>query len=327
VDYIVRFANGYKGLQTSANVGGRRSVNYGSEGCGFDSRRAHCLAKEIPHCFVVRVTPADAEGVARGIGVDLVPLGCGEVCGCREHARPQRDRFAMCCGNVVDVKIDVNLLRAAVGPVGRYVVRSELHTDDPAVVGIEDTVEVVVGEHSAIEHPGPECAFGCEVAGVEYDHSSHDSHLAMLADPSSVPDFQPEGGALGMPLSLNDIGAITLFVADVGTSKTWYRNAFAVPVVFEDAESAVFKFEHTLVNLLAASAAPELIAPAPVASWKAGAQFQLTIWVDDCDAACAELQARGVELINGPMNRAWGQRTACFADPDGHIWELAQTLS
>ena len=40
-DYIGRFANGYKGLQTSANVCGRRSVNYGSEGCGFDSRRAH----------------------------------------------------------------------------------------------------------------------------------------------------------------------------------------------------------------------------------------------------------------------------------------------
>ena len=41
MDYIVRFANGYKGPQTSADVCGRRSVNYGSEGCGFDSRRAH----------------------------------------------------------------------------------------------------------------------------------------------------------------------------------------------------------------------------------------------------------------------------------------------
>jgi len=72
--------------------------------------------------------------------------------------------------------------------------------------------------------------------------------------------------------------------------------------------------------------APELIAPATVAEPRAAAQFQLTIWVDDCNAACAELHARGVELINGPIDRAWGQRTACFADPDGHIWELAQTL-
>ncbi|MDX6234448.1 MAG: hypothetical protein QOH68_3556, partial [Nocardioidaceae bacterium] len=58
----------------------------------------------------------------------------------------------------------------------------------------------------------------------------------------------------------------------------------------------------------------------------AGARFQLTIWVDDADATCADLTARGVHLLNGPMNRAWGVRTAAFADPDGHVWEVAQEL-
>jgi uncharacterized glyoxalase superfamily protein PhnB len=27
------------------------------------------------------------------------------------------------------------------------------------------------------------------------------------------------------------------------------------------------------------------------------------------------------------MDRAWGQRTASFTDPGGHIWEIAQTLT
>ncbi len=40
-------------------------------------------------------------------------------------------------------------------------------------------------------------------------------------------------------------------------------------------------------------------------------------------AVCAELASRGVELLNGPMNRDWGIRTASFTDPDGHIWEVA----
>jgi len=40
-------------------------------------------------------------------------------------------------------------------------------------------------------------------------------------------------------------------------------------------------------------------------------------------AVCAELASRGVELLNGPMNRDWGLRTASFTDPDGHIWEVA----
>ncbi len=54
--------------------------------------------------------------------------------------------------------------------------------------------------------------------------------------------------------------------------------------------------------------------------------LQLTIWVDDTEATCAELRGRGVKLINGPVDREWAQRTACFADPDGHIWEIAQAL-
>jgi uncharacterized glyoxalase superfamily protein PhnB len=39
---------------------------------------------------------------------------------------------------------------------------------------------------------------------------------------------------------------------------------------------------------------------------------------------CAQLKDRGVELLNGPMDRPWGIRTACFKDPAGHIWEIAK---
>ena len=81
-----------------------------------------------------------------------------------------------------------------------------------------------------------------------------------------------------------------------------------------------------IVNLLEGSAARELLDPAPVGDRRGGSRFQLTIWVDDADAVCAELAARGVELLNGPMNREWGMRTAAFADPHGHIWELAAKI-
>ncbi len=29
---------------------------------------------------------------------------------------------------------------------------------------------------------------------------------------------------------------------------------------------------------------------------------------------------------SGPADRDWGMRTATFADPGGHIWEIAQEL-
>ena len=129
-----------------------------------------------------------------------------------------------------------------------------------------------------------------------------------------------------MNASLTSVGAITLFVDDPKRSKAFYERVFDVPVVFEDAESAAFKFDNLIVNLLAAGAAHELIEPAAVADRDAGSRFELTIGVDDTDAAVAQLASRGVTLLNGPIDREWGVRTAAFADPDGHVWEIAQQL-
>jgi catechol 2,3-dioxygenase-like lactoylglutathione lyase family enzyme len=129
-----------------------------------------------------------------------------------------------------------------------------------------------------------------------------------------------------MSISLKNVGAITIFVEDPKRSKAFYDKVFDAPAVYEDDNSVAFKFENTIVNLLARREAPGLIDPAPVASAGAGASFQLTIWVDDADAVCAELAKRGVELLNGPLDREWGMRTAAFTDPDGHVWEVAQEL-
>jgi len=120
------------------------------------------------------------------------------------------------------------------------------------------------------------------------------------------------------------VGALTLFCDDLRRSQAFYEGVFDVEAIHEDDDSVAFRFDNTIVNLLKAQAAHELIDPAVVAHPGAGSSFQLTIWVADADAACALLAERGVELLNGPIDRAWGMRTAAFADPDGHVWEVAQ---
>lgn len=120
------------------------------------------------------------------------------------------------------------------------------------------------------------------------------------------------------------IAAVTLFVEDLQAATRFYQEVFGLPVRFENDDSAVFDFGGTLVNLLEAGAAPELIAPARVAGPEAGSRVQFTLEVEDVDALCAELVDRGVELLNGPLDRPWGARTASFRDPGGHIWEIAQ---
>ena len=120
------------------------------------------------------------------------------------------------------------------------------------------------------------------------------------------------------------IFAITLFVEDLEAARQFYQKVFNLPVAFEDANSAVFKFGDTLINLLKVTEAGGLVAPAQVADRQAGSRAVFTIQVQDVDAMCAELAARGVELLNGPMDRPWGVRTASFVDPGGHIWEIAK---
>lgn len=78
------------------------------------------------------------------------------------------------------------------------------------------------------------------------------------------------------------------------------------------------------INLLSISEAYGLIHPRTVASPETGSRFQFTIRVDDVDAVCNELNIRGVTLLNGPMDRPWGIRSAAFTDPAGHAWEIAQ---
>jgi catechol 2,3-dioxygenase-like lactoylglutathione lyase family enzyme len=126
--------------------------------------------------------------------------------------------------------------------------------------------------------------------------------------------------------SLNSVGAITVFVEDPQRSKAFYEQVFEVPVLFEDDNSAAFKFENTIINLLATPAAHELVEPASVGGPDGGARFQFTIFVEDANAVIEQLGERGVELLNGPIDRPWGMRTAAFADPDGHVWEIAQQI-
>jgi catechol 2,3-dioxygenase-like lactoylglutathione lyase family enzyme len=122
------------------------------------------------------------------------------------------------------------------------------------------------------------------------------------------------------------IGALTLFIDDVARSKAFYRRVFTADPLFEDETSVAFRFGETILNLTLRRDAHELIEPRPVADPNAGTTFMLTIWVPDCDAACATLAAADVALLNGPMDRPWGVRTATFQDPDGHVWEVAQQL-
>jgi ribonuclease HI/catechol 2,3-dioxygenase-like lactoylglutathione lyase family enzyme len=172
--------------------------------------------------------------------------------------------------------------------------------------------------------------FGTRFTWVPREQNKHADRLLneALDEQAGKPARTPSRPATtrGGPAGLDRVSAISLFVEDVKRAKQFYQGVFGAPVVFEDDVSAAVRFQNLVVNLLQASEAAVLVAPNPVAGPESGSRFQLSIWVDDVDAVCAELQKRGVPLLSGPVDRDWGMRVATFTDPAGHSWEIAQSL-
>jgi lactoylglutathione lyase len=129
-----------------------------------------------------------------------------------------------------------------------------------------------------------------------------------------------------MIAALNEIEVITLFVEDLPKAIRFYKDVFGLETLYQDDVCEVMKLGGLAINVLKSGNAPELVSPGPIASPGAGSRMIFTIKVKDANSVCEELAAHGVALINGPIDRPWGRRTAAFADPDGNVWEIAQDI-
>ncbi len=122
-----------------------------------------------------------------------------------------------------------------------------------------------------------------------------------------------------------EVGAMTLFVPDLGSAKQFYEKVFGLPAQYEDDDTVMFRFTNMYVFLRKAAGAGHAPASDALELARTGAG-QFAIIVADVDAVSADLEALGVTLLSGPSDRAWGMRTITFADPGGHVWEIAQEV-
>ena len=116
--------------------------------------------------------------------------------------------------------------------------------------------------------------------------------------------------------------AITLLVKDLPTSMDFYGKKLGLEFEFSDETSAIYQMGFTYINLLIESQWQELVAPAKVGDGSAVTAVY-TLRHSNVDLIAEQLEAAGVALLNGPMDRSWGVRTLSFQDPDGHVFEVA----
>jgi len=128
--------------------------------------------------------------------------------------------------------------------------------------------------------------------------------------------------------TLKRIDVVVLFVADLDRAKAFYRDTLGLRMKFEDEASATFDFDTDALHLLSIAGAQDLLSNEAVAvPHPTGASSQLVAFVENVDEIYTELVSQGVEFLRKPTDRSWGFRTAHFKDPDGNIWEIAQSLA
>lgn len=127
---------------------------------------------------------------------------------------------------------------------------------------------------------------------------------------------------------IHKIEAMVLFVQDLAGCTAFYRDTFKLPYQESDANSASFLLEEGLyLILLSPEGAADLLGTQINAlKIEGGPRGLLAAGVADIDAAYEELKAKGVTFVRPPTDQRWGLRTAHFADPEGNLWEINQSI-
>ncbi len=120
------------------------------------------------------------------------------------------------------------------------------------------------------------------------------------------------------------LSVVTLGVADLARARRFYEGlgwkasgAGNEGIVFFQAGGMVLSLYPRAALAEDAHVAPE------GTGFRAVALAYNTRSRDEVDAALAEAEAAGATILKAAEEAFWGGYSGCFADPDGHLWEVA----
>lgn len=114
-------------------------------------------------------------------------------------------------------------------------------------------------------------------------------------------------------MKTNGLAYLSLFVADVAKSTTFYGDLLGLPIVNDEDWGVTVQ----------AGAVQLMLHPRDDAT--APQNVELVFDVADVEVAFEEARAAGVEVLEEPKEREWGDKDGAIADPDGNRIYLRQT--
>ncbi|MEZ5977691.1 MAG: VOC family protein [Planctomycetota bacterium] len=120
------------------------------------------------------------------------------------------------------------------------------------------------------------------------------------------------------------ISMITLGVRDLARSVEFYENGLGLPRMESPPSVAFFTLDGTWLGLYGRDALAEDAEVSPEGSGFAGFSLAHNLSSEEAvDALFAQAVAAGARAVKQPQHVFWGGYSGYFADPDGHLWEVA----
>lgn len=120
------------------------------------------------------------------------------------------------------------------------------------------------------------------------------------------------------------ISMITLGVADVGKAAAFYRDGLGFPQMESEPTVAFFTLNGSWLGLYGWDALAKDATVAANGSGFRGVTIAHNVGSEDeVDQVLADAVKAGATLVKPGQKVFWGGYSGYFADPDGHLWEVA----
>lgn len=120
------------------------------------------------------------------------------------------------------------------------------------------------------------------------------------------------------------ISMITLGVRDLAAAVRFYEQGLGLPRMASPPEVAFFTLQGTWLGLYGRDAlAQDATVPADGSGFEGFALAHNVASEQQVDALLAQAVAAGATLVRPARHTDWGGYSGYFADPDGHLWEVA----
>ncbi len=120
------------------------------------------------------------------------------------------------------------------------------------------------------------------------------------------------------------ISLLTLGVENLERSLAFYRDGLGLPTEGIEQDVVFFKLQGTWLSLYSIASLTEDVGLGPRASGFAGFTIAHNVRTrEEVDRLLEQAQRAGATITRPAREMHWGGYVGFFADPDGHVWEIA----